>query len=248
MKNRYTLYAIAVLSLFTTSVRAQNTFYPESYKWYRLVSYSSSTSGEDKCVMLTPRDAEGHPGELWAADLLDSSSDLLDYQYFTFEQNPENSEEFAMICVGAPGGYVDPTPTEYGEEGRWKYVFAEDITDDSPSKYGFVFKSSKARNASGGSDGAPYYAIATTEVSDDDWLMNYGGSTEDYAIDLSQGLDPSDPDNSLFKFVEKKNIITQEIPIQEAGQSPASIYNLQGIKIANPSKGLYIINGKLAIR
>lgn len=246
MKIHFTILTVTALSLCAVRAEAQTTFYPESYEWYRLVSYSSASSGEEKCIQLTPRDATDHPGELWSGDILDKNAEDIDYQYFIFEQNPENSEEFAMICVAAPGGYVDPTPTQYDEGGRWKYVFAEDITDESSNKYGFVFKSVKARNAGYASDGVPYYAIATDSKTDaTDWLMNYGGADEDDAIDISAGLDPSDPDNSLFKFEEKRDIITQNADISISGEKAGAIYSLSGIRVVSPQKGLYISGGRI---
>lgn len=249
MKNRIiSLTLIGLISSAWFSIDAQSVFYPESYEWYRLVSYSSSSEGEAKCIQLTPQDAGEHPGELWSADLLDKDSEDIDYQYFTFEQNPENPEEFAMICVGAPGGYVDPTPTQYDRGGRWRYIFADDITEESPNKYGFVFKGVKARNASGISDGIPCFAIATDSKLDKaDYLMNYGGQEDGYAIDLSSGDDSDNPDNSLFKFVEKKDIITQNIGETDVNKSVNTdiTYNLLGIRIQTPQKGLYVNNGRL---
>lgn len=252
MKNTYTaIIATGIITLSSVPVFAQSPFYPESYVRYRLVSYSTSTDGDAKCIQLTPGDAAEHPGELWSAPLLDKNDEEIDYQYFTFEQNPENPDEFAMICVGAPGGFVDPTPTQYDADGRWEYIFAEDITEDSPGKYGFVFKSTKARSAS--ADGIPYYAIATDSKMDKaDWLMNYGGSDEDYAIDISMGLDSENPDNSLFKFEEKKDIITQLVVADDVINSPLSseqqkVYNLQGMFVQSPKNGLYISNGKVIL-
>lgn len=245
MKTHFTLISAIMLLIAGADIAtAQSTFYPESYEWYRLVSYDSTdSSAEPVCVQLTPGDASEHAGMLWSAPLLDRYDDNIDYQYFTFEQNPENPEEFAMICVADPGGYVDPNPTGYDNAARWKYVFADDITPDSPSKYGFRFVQSKARGTLS-DDGKPLCALATEMAPDnEEWLMTYGGSKDDYAMDITSLQDASG--DTMMQLEEKNDIITM---IDDATYYPLStpkqIYDLSGRPISSPATGIYIADGK----
>lgn len=227
------------------AVRAQGFQKPDSDKWYRLdTRYNGTDARVGRCIQYYPAGSE-HPDMLWSAAPVAASDPAADYQWWRFVENPDSPGEYAMICKAAPSGYVNPEPTSISNSGRWVYV-----TDaggaDGAGKYGFIFVTSDTLSGVDAATGESYCAIATERSQN--WYMNCGAAAQGYAINLWYETYSEDANEWLFNYmgdVGSPTPVTDVSADREEGEPVC--YDLCGRRVANPSGGLYIVNGRLTV-
>lgn len=227
------------------AVRAQGFQKPDSDKWYRLdTRYSGTDARVGRCIQYYPAGSE-HPDMLWSAAPVAASDPAADYQWWRFVENPDSPGEYAMICKAAPSGYVNPEPTSISNSGRWVYV-TDAGSADGAGKYGFIFVTSDTLSGVDAATGESYCAIATERSQN--WYMNCGAAAQSYAINLWYETYSEDANEWLFNYmgdVGSPTPVTDVSADREEGEPVC--YDLCGRRVANPSGGLYIVNGRLTV-
>ena len=226
-------------------VRAQGFQKPDSDKWYRLdTRYSGTDARVGRCIQYYPAGSE-HPDMLWSAAPVAASDPAADYQWWRFIEDPDSPGEYAMICKAAPSGYVNPEPTSISNSGRWVYV-TDAGSADGAGKYGFIFVTSDTLSGVDAATGESYCAIATERSQN--WYMNCGAAAQSYAINLWYETYSEDANEWLFNYmgdVGSPTPVTDVSADREEGEPVC--YDMCGRRVANPSGGLYIVNGRLTV-
>lgn len=253
MKKIYIPILIAMMLAPCLSFAAETFQKPSTRNWYRLVTRYNGGDGvrTGRCIQYFPAGSE-HSGMLWSAAPVSADSPDYDYQLWTFVPSRTNPDRYRMVCKADYEGFVNPTPTAISPDGRWLYVASGDkeATDGSIDPYGFVFVL-HADLSGVDTDGTSYCGIASTVTINQTYdVMNCGASRQDFAINLWNDYYSEDANEWLFRFVEKVDSSTGVAPLPaDAPEAEPVYYDLCGRRVAHPSPGIYICNGrKVAIR
>ena len=117
---------------------------------------------------------------------------------------------------------------------------------DGAGKYGFIFVTSDTLSGVDAATGESYCAIATERSQN--WYMNCGAAAQSYAINLWYETYSEDANEWLFNYmgdVGSPTPVTDVSADREEGEPVC--YDLCGRRVANPSGGLYIVNGRLTV-
>lgn len=239
---------LSVAASLATSVTAQEFTPPDPGKWYQLVTrYSGTDARSGRCIQYFP-EGSAHPDMLWSADPLPSSDPDADYQLWRFVPSPYTPDRYALVCKAAANGFVNPMPQGKDRAARWTYVALPDST--SPDPYGFLFVTTESMSGVEPT-GESYCAIASVETIDRYYnVMNCAGAREDYSINLWNEDYSEDANEWLFRFVEKSSGTTgiSYTTLAEPSAPTACCYDLTGRPVSNPTRGLYIINGRKLLK
>lgn len=242
MKHTLSVYISAVLFIIPVLASGQTFEEPKPGKWYRLVTrYDGGDSiRHDRCIQYFPPGSE-HSGMLWSAPQAPESSSDYRYQCWQFRRSPEDATLFALVCMADTSGYVDPEPTAHDQNGRWLYVSGA-ITADV-DRYGFEFVTTPTMSGVM-ETGSSYSAIESVYTRDTGYhYVNCGGVAQDYSINLWYEFNSEDANEWIFEEIPPEAADLEDVLIDDGDTAPV-IYNLQGIRVTNPSSGIYIVNGR----
>ena len=112
--------------------------YPEAGSYYRLITQASADANrKDRCIELVHdgcsliADKGATAGKLWTNVQAAEGSADYDWQYWTFEADPEGSGKYAMVNRMAPEGSVNPTMNGSSVNATWNY-------DNNAKHYNFL--------------------------------------------------------------------------------------------------------------
>ncbi len=257
--NTHTLsFFLLLTSALTSFAQVTKEFTPpSSEKWYRLVSrYSGQDIRKNTCIQYSSSGDETG-SSLFGAAQITSGEPGIDEQLWQFNEDPSNPGHYAIICKAAQEGYLSDIPVQdgvaissanqLGHLCRWIYV--SEAPENPTDKYGFVFM--KNDELAGVDSTCNSYAGISTEflinLANNDLqnsiYMNCGGERVNYAINLwSQAYDDNANEWIFVPVENAKPGAIEEITADDMAKPV--IYNLQGIRIDKPSKGIFIINGR----
>ncbi len=105
---------------------------PEAGKFYRLITQASQDAArKDRCIELVhdgcPLIAEksATAGRLWTNVQAAEGAADYDYQYWTFEADPDGSGKYAMVNRTAPDGSVNPAMQGSSVSAAWNYDYSK---------------------------------------------------------------------------------------------------------------------------
>lgn len=252
------LFFLLLMSVATSFAQTTTEFTPPSSgKWYRLVSrYSGQDKRTNTCIQYSSSGTQTD-GSLYAAAQITEGEPGTYRQLWQFKEDPSNPGQYALICRAAPDGYLSDIPVQdgvaisstdqLGHTCRWRYITT--ASDNPTDKYGFVIMTNDDL-AGVDSSGNSYAGISTVfliNLAANDMnkpiYMNCGGERVNYAINLwSQDYDENANEWILVPVESDKPGAIEESSADDPDRPV--IYNLQGIRIYKPSKGIYIINGR----
>lgn len=161
--------------------------------WYRLVTNAAAPRA-GKCIELL---AEGSPlldtyksngaqaGRLWTNAQATEGADEYEYQWWSFEKDPENPQNYAIVCMAQPNGSIKPNPTAKSTSGRWTY-------DNNAKHYDFIL----GDNGYGESGSSYYYSIRSAAV--EGYWLNASMAGQGFAVNAYNN--PSDGKGGLWSF------------------------------------------------
>ena len=142
-----------------------------------------------------------------------------------------------MVCKAKPNGSVNSTPSvaTNSNTARWDY-------DNTNKHYGFYLVDAINGNSTQGTDGEGFYSALTSTGAASGWYMNTSAQGQGYSIHLYSN--PLDQKAGLYTF-EPSDELTAVGSLNAASQSATpAIYDLNGHRLAKPSRGINIINGR----
>lgn len=165
----------------------------ESKTWYRIVT-TATDARAGRCIQLL-REGSSEIGtgnaqanRLWNSAIIEDEQDAgYDYQLWSFMQDPQNPERWAIVNKAKPNGSVKGTPTAENNTGRWDY-------DDNNRHYDFIL-GDKAYAQNGNNYN---YSIRSQKVSNGNMCLNYAGPGQTYSINLWS--DPADGNGGIWEF------------------------------------------------
>ncbi len=170
---------------------SQDIILPEEGKFYRLITQASADANRrDRCIELVH---DGCPliseksatvGRLWTNNQATEGSDCYDWQYWTFEADPEGSGKFAMVNRMAPNGSVDPEMSGSSMSARWNY-------DNTTKHYNFILGEHFATTDKGNT-----YTIRSDKGSN--WWLNCAQVGQNQTV--NNWNDPADGNGGIWLF------------------------------------------------
>ncbi|MDD6123831.1 MAG: beta-N-acetylhexosaminidase [Bacteroidales bacterium] len=176
----------------------------ENKYYYRIVS-KASDGRKGSCIELLSATSSkigtgnAQANRLWSNDQAAEGADNYDYQWWSFEEDPENAGRFALVCKAKPNGSVNTTPTGLANTGRWDY-------DVAAKHYDFIL----GHGGYGSVNGNHYYTIHSTQSAGtgaNPWYMNAAAGGQQNSINLYQGTYNSS-DAVFWEFVPAANYYT----------------------------------------
>ena len=166
---------------------------PTEGQYYRLITKATDTRA-NRCIELlsdTSSLVETYSAKyaaenvLWTNDQAASTAGNYDYQFWTFEADPDGSGLYAMVCKAKPNGSVNPAATANSTAGRWTY-------DESAKHYNFTL----GAGGKGASGTNFYYTIQSNQYPKK--YMNAALVAQGFAVNLYS--DPSDGSAGYWIF------------------------------------------------
>ncbi len=164
---------------------------PEAGKFYRLVTRASADANRrDRCIELV---REGSPlissksaqvGQLWTNTQAAQNSEDYNWQYWTFEADPDNPGNFAMVNRQAPDGSVNPNMSGTSVSARWSY-------DNNAKHYDFIL------GEHFGTEGINHYYSIRSDKGENHW-MNCAQAAQNLTV--NNWSDPTDGNGGLWIF------------------------------------------------
>lgn len=216
---------------------------PEVGKYYRLHTRFNGDTAQPRygsVIELLRDDADkgnnAQANRLWSNAPANEGDENYDYQWFTFEPDPQRTGYYALVCKAKPEGSVNSTPSvaNNSNTARWDY-------DDTSKHYGFYLVESINGNSTQGIDDEGFYSALTSTGAASGWYMNTSAAGQGFSIHLYSN--PLDQNAGLYTFEPCDNATAVEGLGAVHGTSSA-IYDLSGRRLANPSRGVNIINGQ----
>lgn len=216
----------------------------EEGKYYRLYTRFNGDNSQLRygSVIELLRDDAGkgnnaQANRLWSNSPANIGDDNFDYQWFTFEPDPQQTGHYAMVCKAKPDGSVNSTPSvaTNSNTARWDY-------DETTKHYGFQLVESVNGNAVQGTDADGFYSALTSTGATAGWYMNTAAAGQGYAIHLWNN--PLDQNAGLYTFEPYDKLTAVTSPTVSTSTNNSAIYDLNGRRLANPSRGINIIDGK----
>ena len=171
--------------------------------YYRLVTNATGERA-GKCIELlregSPIITEANIAKgaakdiIWTTAQVDEGDDAYDYQFWAFEEDPNNPGYYALVCRAEPTGSLNSTPTVAATNGRWTY-------DPNAKHYDFLL----AQHASGyGQNGDNYYYSINSKNLTTQYLnASLGG--QGYAVNVYGN--PADGNGGLWTCVPDFEIV-----------------------------------------
>lgn len=214
--------------------------------YYRLLTRFNGAETQARfgsCIELLRDDAgkgnNAQANRLWSNAPADSTDANYDYQWFTFEPDPEGSGNYAMVCKAKPRGSVNSMPSvaTNSNTARWDY-------DDEVKHYGFYLVEKIGEKVVQGTDGKGFYSALTSKDAAAGWYMNTSAAGQGFAIHLYS--DPTDQNAGLYTFeAYPQSSSTGVGSVENGAAEKGAIYDLQGRKLTKePVSGLYIQDGR----
>lgn len=211
--------------------------------FYRLLTRFNGDSAQPRygsCIELLRDDAgkgnNAQQDRLWSNQPAEEGDDNYDYQWFTFEEDPDNEGFYAIVCKAKPLGSVNSEPSIRNDHnsGRWDY-------DNDNKHYGFYLVESVNGNPTQGYDEAGFYSALTSVDAAEGWYMNTSAAGQGYSVHLYNN--PLDQNAGIYTFEPASTGVS--IVADDNDNNRSGIYDLQGRRLNNiQSPGFYIVNGK----
>jgi len=220
---------------------------PAAGQYYRLHTRFNGDASQARygSVIELLRDAadkgnNAQADRLWSNAPAAKSNVNYDYQWFTFEPDPDGSGFYALVCKAKPEGSVNSVPVgaNNANTARWDY-------DNAAKHYGFYLVETYNGNAVQGVDANGFYSAITSKDAADGWYMNTAGAGQGFSIHLWNN--PMDQNAGIYTFELLESESDNIADISSSAAHPAEIYDLQGRRLDAPVKGINIINGKKTI-
>ena len=167
---------------------------PEAGAYYRVVTTATDAARKDACVEVLPEGSSkigtgnAKALRLWQMpQVTDPTSSEYDYQWFTFELDPQGSGLYAMVCKAMPEGSVNPTPTASNNTARWDY-------DKTTKHYAW----SLGDHTYGRLDNGNYKYTIHSNKQPSNMYMNAAAGGQQYSV--NQWSDPADGNGGIWEF------------------------------------------------
>ena len=143
------------------------------------------------------------------------------------------------------------TPVLFKATAAGDYTLTMDAEDATAAPAGnYLYGSDVATTTTGGGDGAKYYALqygtgANASVLGFYWINDNGAAFTSGAHKAWLAL-PAATSAPFFSldFDSETTDVSEKVIVKSEKFASAPVYNLNGQRVMNPSKGLYIVNGK----
>lgn len=180
----------------------------ENKYWYRLVTKATDERA-NKCIELL---GEGSPlitqhsgksasvGKLWTNAQAAEGDDAYEYQWWSFELDPNGSGYYAIVCKAEPNGSVKPDPSNTALAGRWSY-------DNNAKHYNFIL----GDNGYGENGEDYFYSIRSSKVSG--YWLNSSKGGQGFAVNPYDK--PSDGNGGLWTFIPQVPIPVTNNDLEE---------------------------------
>lgn len=170
---------------------AQEAVMPEAGKFYRLITQASADANRrDRCIELVHdgcpliSEKSASAGRLWTNNQAAEGSACYDWQFWTFEADPNGSGKFAMVNRMAPEGSVSPDMAGSSVSARWNYDF-------SAKHYNFLLG-----EQFGSTDDGYTYTIRSDKGTD--WWLNCAQAAQNQTV--NNWHDPADGNGGIWLF------------------------------------------------
>ena len=167
---------------------------PTAGAYYRVVTTATDAARKDACVEVLPEGSSkigtgnAKALRLWQMpQVTDPTSSEYDYQWFTFELDPQGSGLYAMVCKAMPEGSVNPTPTASNNTARWDY-------DKTTKHYAW----SLGDHTYGRLDNGNYKYTIHSNKQPSNMYMNAAAGGQQYSV--NQWSDPADGNGGIWEF------------------------------------------------
>lgn len=184
---------------------SQDVVMPESGKFYRLITQASADANRrDRCIELVHdgcpliSEKSATTGRLWTNTQAAEGSDCYDWQYWTFEADPNGSGKFAMVNRKAPNGSVNPAMSGSSISASWNYDF-------STKHYNFILGEQFAYTDKG-------YTYTIRSDKGDNWWLNCAQAAQNQTV--NNWNDPADGNGGIWLF-------SLEGSVEQVGVHPA---------------------------
>ncbi len=166
---------------------------PKADMWYQITATGTNRTGRVWEVANEHHTISTHGsyanGLLWSSDVVATEEDAnYDYQWFRFEEDPENPGNYAIICKAMPNGSLNGTPSANSTSGRFSY-------DSAAKHYDFQFLMDYHTTLTNGNHN---YALTSTALPAGSH-MNCALGGQGFAINVY--TNPADGNGGIFTFV-----------------------------------------------
>ena len=180
---------------------------PKDGVYYRVVTTATDAARAGNCIELLPEGSSkigtgnAQAYRLWQMpQVTDESSSEYNYQWFTFELDPNGSGLYAMVCKAWPDGSVKPTPTTTTNTARWDY-------DKTQKHYAF----SLGTRSYGKKDNGNYTYSIHSSGQPDNMFMNAAAAGQQYSV--NQWSDPADGNGGIWEFVPTESVEPEPVVV-----------------------------------
>ncbi|MDE6303583.1 MAG: beta-N-acetylhexosaminidase [Paramuribaculum sp.] len=173
---------------------------PAPGKYYRLRTRFNGAQSQPRygsCIELLRDDAgkgnNAQANRLWHNQPAEPGDDNYEYQWFTFEADPEGSGYYAIVCMAKPEGSVNSVPSVANNSNTARFDY-----DDNAKHYGFYLVESTSKGSTQGVDDEGFYSAITSKDAADGWYLNISAAGQGYSVHLYS--DPTDQNAGIFTF------------------------------------------------
>lgn len=169
----------------------QDAVMPEDGKFYRLITQASADAQRrDRCIELVHdgcpliSEKSATAGLLWTNTQAAEDADCYDWQYWTFEADPNGSGKYAMVNRMAADGSVDPAMSGSSISARWNYDF-------DTKHYNFILGEHFASTNQG-------YTYSIRSDKGSDWYINCAQAGQNQTV--NNWNRPDDGNGGIWLF------------------------------------------------
>lgn len=170
---------------------AQDVVLPEDGKFYRLITQASADANRrDRCIELVHdgcpliSEKSASVGRLWTNNQAAEGTDCYDWQFWTFEADPNGSGKYAMVNRMAPDGSVSPDMQGSSVSAHWDY-------DANAKHYNFILG-----EHFGSADLGYTYTIRSDKGNN--WWLNCAQAGQNQTV--NNWNDPADGNGGIWLF------------------------------------------------
>ena len=186
---------------------------PLANRWYRLVSYETSDERANRCVELLTgaielpsgyKNNNSQANRLWGMEqVTDATDSRYPYQYWQFQEDPENEGLYAMVSLANPEGSVTTPSSDASTSTRWDY--------DTTAKH-YIFRFNESSN--GTNDAGNHYAVLVCPSWNAGQAMNMSLSGQGCSMNAYITSDVSGSRLSLDDYLVDPTATSQWYQIQ----------------------------------
>lgn len=180
---------------------------PEEGKYYRLITQASADANrKDRCIELVHdncsliSDNSATAGLLWTNTQAAEGDDCYNWQYWTFEADPDGSGMYAMVNRAAGSGSVNPAMSGSSVNATWSY-------DYTTKHYEFVLGEQFGTTTNG-------YTYTIRSNQDSDGWLNCGQAAQNLRV--NNWNNPADGNGGIWAFVLEGAEATTSTPTHPA--------------------------------